>query len=114
MKETSMRYDVSPAGDITVYRLAWVNEKGERRITKFMQNSYLANIILVENYGLGLGITPAGNMLDTLDSEPVTIKLSTQDARLYWDAMIFSKRAEVISFPQLEELELANNGLLKI
>lgn len=111
MKETSMRYDVSPAGDITVFRLAWVNEKGERRITKFMQNSYLANIILIENYGLGIGGAIA---LDTLDSEPVTIKLSTADARLYWDAMIFSKSAEVISFSQLEELELANNGLLKI
>ena len=111
MKETSMRYDVSPAGDITVFRLAWVNEKGERRITKFMQNNYLANIILVENYGLGIS---GADVLDTLDSEPVTIKLSTADARLYWDAMIFSKSAEAISFPQLEELELANNGLLKI
>ena len=111
MKETSMRYDVSPARDITVFRLAWVNEKGERRITKFMQNSYLANIILIENYGLGIS---GADVLDTLDSEPVTIKVSTADARLYWDCMIFSKSAEVISFSQLEELELANNGLLKI
>lgn len=111
MKETSMRYDVSPAGDITVYRLAWVNEKGERRITKFMQNNYLANIILIENYGLGIS---GADVLDTLDSEPATTKFSTADARLYWDCMIFSENAEAISFSQLEELELANNGLLKI
>ena len=76
-----------------------------------MQNSYLANIILIENYGLGIG---GADVLDTLDSEPVTTKFSTADARLYWDCMIFSENAEAISFSQLEELELANNGLLKI
>lgn len=111
MKESSMRYDASPCGGITVYRLAWVSDKGERRITKFMKNDYLAKIILIENYGLGIG---GADVLDSLDSEPVTIQLSTQDARLYWDAMIFSNNAEAISFSQLEELELANNGLLKI
>ena len=111
MKESSMRYDASPCGGITVYRLAWVSDKGERRITKFMKNDYLAKIILIENYGLGIS---GADVLDSLDSESVTIKLSTQDARLYWDAMLLSKSAEVISFSQLEELELANNGLLKI